>query len=68
MTLLILGFERSNFVRTVLKVAEENDVAYELLPKFPHLAAAKLLTPTGKPPGMCTRNRLRTAQPSHLSC
>ena len=35
MTLEIIGFPRSNFVRTVRMVAHEKGVAYELDPAMP---------------------------------
>ena len=52
MTLEIVGFARSNFVRTVRMVAEEKGVAYELLAELPHSDTVKALNPTGKIPAM----------------
>lgn len=50
--LQIVGFPRSNFVRTVRMVAEEKGVAYDLIPEIPHSDAVKALNPTGKIPGL----------------
>ena len=52
MTLEIIGFPRSNFVRAVRMVAEEKGVSYELAPETPHSDAVKALNPTGKIPAM----------------
>ncbi|MGZ0188565.1 MAG: glutathione S-transferase family protein [Alphaproteobacteria bacterium] len=52
MTLQIIGFPRSNFVRAVRMAAEEKGVAYALLPEKPHSDAVKAVNPTGKIPGM----------------
>ena len=52
MTLEIIGFARSNFVRAVRMVAEEKGVAYELMPELPHSDAVRALNPTGKIPAM----------------
>ena len=52
MTLEIIGFPRSNFVRAVRMVAEEKGVPYELLAEFPHSDTVKDLNPTGKIPAM----------------
>lgn len=52
MTLEIIGFPRSNFVRAVRMVAEEKGVAYDLLPEVPHSDVMKELNPTGKIPAM----------------
>lgn len=52
MTLEIIGFPRSNFVRAVRMVAEEKGVAYELAAETPHSDAVKAINPTGKIPAM----------------
>lgn len=52
MTLEIIGFSRSNFVRSVRMVAEEKGVPYDLVPELPHSDAVKALNPTGKIPAM----------------
>lgn len=52
MGLEIIGFGRSNFVRSVRMVAEEKGVPYELLSEFPHSDIVKSLNPTGKIPAM----------------
>lgn len=52
MTLEIVGFARSNFVRAVRMVAEEKGVAYDLVAELPHSDAVKALNPTGKIPAM----------------
>jgi glutathione S-transferase len=52
MTLEIVGFGRSNFVRAVRMVAEEKGVLYELVQERPHSDAVKSLNPTGKIPAM----------------
>jgi glutathione S-transferase len=52
MSLEIIGFARSNFVRTVRMVAEEKGVAYDLVPEVPHSDLVKSLNPTGKIPAM----------------
>ncbi len=52
MTLELIGFPRSNFVRSVRMVAEEKGVPYELLAEFPHSDTVKGLNPTGKIPAM----------------
>jgi glutathione S-transferase len=52
MTLEIVGFARSNFVRTVRMVAEEKGISYELVAELPHSDAVQAISPTGKIPGM----------------
>ena len=52
MTLEIIGFPRSNFVRAVRMVAEEKGVTYELAAETPHSDAVKAINPTGKIPAM----------------
>ena len=52
MTLEIIGFARSNFVRAVRMAAEEKGIAYELLAELPHSDAVKAINPTGKIPAM----------------
>ena len=52
MTLEIVGFAHSNFVRAVRMVAEEKGVAYDLVAELPHSDAVKALNPTGKIPAM----------------
>ena len=52
MSLEIIGFPRSNFVRAVRMVAEEKGVAYDLAPETPHSDAVKAINPTGKIPAM----------------
>jgi glutathione S-transferase len=52
MALEIIGFPRSNFVRSVRMVAEEKGVPYELLAELPHSDTVKGLNPTGKIPAM----------------
>ncbi len=47
MTLEIIGFPRSNFVRTVRMVAHEKGVAYELDPAMPHADEVKVIHPLG---------------------
>ena len=48
----IIGFDRSNFVRTVRMVAHEKNVAYELVPETPHSPAVKSINPFGLIPAM----------------
>jgi glutathione S-transferase len=52
MKLQIIGFDRSNFVRTVRMVAHEKDVEYELVPQTPHSLAVKAINPFGLIPVM----------------
>ena len=52
MSLEIVGFPRSNFVRSVRMVAEEKCVPYELVPETPHSEIVKGMNPTGKIPAM----------------
>lgn len=52
MALEIIGFARSNFVRTVRMVAEEKGVAYEHVPEMPHSDVIKALHPLGQIPAM----------------
>ena len=52
MALEIIGFARSNFVRTVRMVAEEKGVAYRHLPELPHSDVIKGLHPMGQIPAM----------------
>lgn len=52
MALEIIGFARSNFVRTVRMVTEEKGVAYEHLPELPHSDVIKSLHPLGQIPAM----------------
>ena len=52
MALQIIGFPRSNFVRSVRMVAEEKGVPYDLVAETPHSDAVKSLNPTGKIPVM----------------
>jgi glutathione S-transferase len=52
MALEIIGFPRSNFVRSVRMVAEEKGVPYQLLPERPHSDVVKGLNPTGKIPAL----------------
>lgn len=52
MTLEIIGFARSNFVRTVRMAAEEKGVPYTLVPELPHSDLVKSLNPTGKIPAI----------------
>ena len=52
MTLEIIGFPRSNFVRTVRMVAEEKGVPYEHLAELPHSDLVKSLHPMGQIPAM----------------
>jgi len=59
MTLQIIGIPQSNFVRAVRMVAEEKGVEYELIDTAPHAEDIKVISPTGKVPGM------RHAQSQH---
>ena len=52
MTLQIIGIPQSNFVRAVRMVAEEKGVEYELIDTAPHAQDIKVISPTGKVPGM----------------
>ena len=52
MALQIIGFPRSNFVRTVRMAAHEKGVEYELLAEFPHSDAVKAVHPLGLIPAM----------------
>lgn len=52
MPLQIIGFDRSNFVRTVRMVAHEKGVEYELVPETPHSPAVKAINPFGLIPVM----------------
>ena len=52
MALEIIGFPRSNFVRTVRMVAEEKGVSYEHLAELPHSDLVKSLHPMGQIPAM----------------
>ncbi|MDP6705315.1 MAG: glutathione S-transferase family protein [Alphaproteobacteria bacterium] len=52
MTLEIIGFPRSNFVRTVRMAAQEKGVAYELNPAMPHSDEVKAIHPLGLIPVM----------------
>ncbi|MEE2689511.1 MAG: glutathione S-transferase family protein [Pseudomonadota bacterium] len=52
MSLEIVGFPRSNFVRSVRMVAEEKGVPYVLVPETPHSETVKGINPTGKIPAM----------------
>ncbi|NKC14243.1 MAG: hypothetical protein GKR94_19295 [Gammaproteobacteria bacterium] len=52
MTLQILGFPRSNFVRTVRMAAHEKGVEYELVPAMPHSGEVKAIHPAGLIPAM----------------
>lgn len=52
MTLEIIGFAQSNFVRTLRMIAEEKGIAYELLPVMPGSKEAREVHPLGQVPGM----------------
>lgn len=52
MALEIIGFPRSNFVRTVRMLAREKGVAYEHVPELPHSDVVKALHPLGQIPVM----------------
>ncbi len=52
MTLQIIGFPRSNFVRTVRMVAHEKGVPYEHIPALPHSDEVKAINPLGLIPVM----------------
>ena len=52
MTLQIIGFERSNFVRTVRMVAHEKGVEYEHVQETPHSPAVKAINPFGLIPAL----------------
>ena len=52
MTVQIIGFDRSNFVRTVRMVAHEKGVEYESVPETPHSPAVKAINPFGLIPVM----------------
>ena len=52
MTLEIIGFPRSNFVRTVRMVAHEKGVAYEHIKAMPHSDEVKAINPLGLIPVM----------------
>jgi glutathione S-transferase len=52
MTLEIIGFPRSNFVRSVRMVAHEKGVEYELNPAMPHSDEVKAINPMGQIPVM----------------
>ena len=54
MALEIIGFPRSNFVRTVRMVAVEKQVEYELVPEAPHSELVKSINPFGLIP--CLRH------------
>ena len=56
MTLQIIGIPQSNFVRAVRMVAEEKNIAYELIPAAPHSDDIRTMSPTGKVPGMQHRD------------
>ena len=56
MTLQIIGIPQSNFVRAVRMVAEEKNIAYELIPAAPHSDDIRMMSPTGKVPGMRHRD------------
>ncbi len=52
MTLQIIGFPRSNFVRTVRMVAIEKGAPFEHIPELPHSDAVNALHPLGQIPAM----------------
>ncbi len=52
MALEIIGFPRSNFVRTVRMVAHEKGVEYEHIPAMPHSDEVKAINPFGLIPVM----------------
>jgi glutathione S-transferase len=52
MALEIIGFPRSNFVRTVRMVAQEKGVPYEHIPAMPHSDEVKAINPLGLIPVM----------------
>ena len=52
MALEIIGFPRSNFVRTVRMVAQEKGVAYDHIPAMPHSDEVKAINPLGLIPVM----------------
>ena len=52
MPVQIIGFNRSNFVRTVCMVAHEKGIEYELVPETPHSPAVKAINPFGLIPVM----------------
>ncbi|MBT5897017.1 MAG: glutathione S-transferase family protein [Rhodospirillaceae bacterium] len=52
MALEIIGFPRSNFVRTVRMVAQEKGVAYEHIAAMPHSDEVKAINPLGLIPVM----------------
>lgn len=52
MSLQIIGFPRSNFVRTCRMAAEEKGVAYEHVPALPHSDEVKAINPLGLIPVM----------------
>ena len=54
MALGIIGFPRSNFVRTVRMVAVEKQVEYKLVPEAPHSELVKSINPFGLIP--CLRH------------
>ena len=52
MSLEIIGFPRSNFVRSVRMVAHEKSVTYDYLPEMPQSDVVKSLHPMGQIPAM----------------
>ncbi|MBT5107796.1 MAG: glutathione S-transferase family protein [Rhodospirillaceae bacterium] len=52
MALEIIGFPRSNFVRTVCMVAREKGVDYDLTPAMPHSDEVRAIHPMGQIPVM----------------
>ncbi|MFP6697591.1 MAG: glutathione S-transferase family protein [Alphaproteobacteria bacterium] len=52
MALGIIGFPRSNFVRTVRMVAQEKGVAYDHIPAMPHSDEVEAINPLGLIPVM----------------
>ena len=52
MALEIIGFPRSNFVRTARMVAQEKGVPYEHIPAMPHSDEVKAINPLGLIPVM----------------
>ncbi|MEH6526962.1 MAG: glutathione S-transferase family protein [Sneathiella sp.] len=52
MTLEIIGFPRSNFVRTVRMAAREKGIAYDYIEALPHSDEVKAIHPLGQIPVM----------------
>jgi glutathione S-transferase len=52
MTLEIIGFPRSNFVRTIRMIANEKGIKYDYTQAFPHSDEVKAIHPLGQIPVM----------------